>query len=60
MGAKAEKIPGWQQVDFVGKRLVWFALSGAVIAVGLGSLLFQGLNLGIDFRGGSQVSFKTP
>jgi SecD/SecF fusion protein len=60
MGASAQKIPTWQRVDFIGKTKVWFALSGTVLAIGLGSLVFQGLNLGIDFKGGSQISFKTP
>jgi SecD/SecF fusion protein len=60
MGASAQKIPAWQRVDFIGKTRLWFALSGVVLAVGLGSLIYQGLNLGIDFKGGSQVSFKTP
>jgi SecD/SecF fusion protein len=60
MGASAQKIPAWQRIDFVGRRNVWFALSGVVIAIGIGSLALQGLNLGIDFRGGSQVSFSTP
>ena len=60
MGASAQKIPAWQRVDFIGKTKLWFAISGAVLAVGIGSLALQGLNLGIDFKGGSQVSFKTP
>jgi SecD/SecF fusion protein len=60
MGASAQKIPNWQKIDFAGRAKVWFALSGIVIAVGLGSLALQGLNLGIDFRGGSQVNFETP
>jgi SecD/SecF fusion protein len=60
MGASAQKIPAWQRVDFIGRTKVWFAISGAVLLVGIGSLAFQGLNLGIDFRGGSQISFKTP
>jgi SecD/SecF fusion protein len=60
MGASAQKIPAWQRVDFIGKTKLWFALSGVVLAVGLGSLVLQGLNLGIDFRGGTQISFKTP
>jgi SecD/SecF fusion protein len=60
MGASAQKIPAWQRVDFIGKTRFWFALSGVVLAVGLGSLIFQGLNLGIDFKGGSQITFKTP
>jgi preprotein translocase subunit SecF len=44
---------GQTQVDFVGRAKLWFALSGAVIALGLVSLLGQGLNLGIEFRGGT-------
>ena len=60
MGASAQRIPAWQRIDFVGKRRIWFALSGAVLAIGVGSLAIQGLNLGIDFRGGSQASFETP
>jgi SecD/SecF fusion protein len=60
MGASAQKIPAWQRVDFVGKTKWWFVLSGTVLAVGIGSLALHGLNLGIDFKGGSQVSFKTP
>ncbi len=60
MGASAQRIPKWQKVDFVGKRRIWFALSAIVVLVGLGSLGFKGLNLGIDFEGGSQISFKTP
>jgi SecD/SecF fusion protein len=60
MGATAQKIPAWQRIDFVGRAKLWFAISGAVIAIGIGSLIFQGLNLGIDFRGGSQITFETP
>jgi SecD/SecF fusion protein len=60
MGASAQKIPAWQRVDFIGKTKLWFAISGVVLAIGIGSLALQGLNLGIDFKGGSQISFKTP
>jgi SecD/SecF fusion protein len=60
MGASAQKIPSWQRVDFIGRTKIWFALSGTVLAIGIVSLGLQGLNLGIDFKGGSQVSFKTP
>ncbi|MGH2994988.1 MAG: protein translocase subunit SecD, partial [Gaiellaceae bacterium] len=60
MGASAQKIPAWQRVDFMGKRNWWFALSGTVLLIGVVSLGVQGLNLGIDFKGGSQVTFETP
>jgi SecD/SecF fusion protein len=60
MGASAAKIPNWQKIDFIGKTRLWFAISGAVVLIGLISLAVNGLNLGIDFRGGSQATFSTP
>jgi SecD/SecF fusion protein len=60
MGASAQKIPAWQRIDFMGRRNYWFAVSGTILAVGVGSLAVKGLNLGIDFEGGSQVTFETP
>jgi SecD/SecF fusion protein len=59
MGATGAKIPNWIKHDYVGKRNVWFALSGAVLAIAIGSLAIQGLNLGIDFEGGTEISFTT-
>ena len=59
MGATGAKIPKWIRHDYVGKRKVWFAVSGAIMAVSVGSLLIQGLNLGIDFRGGTELTFQT-
>ena len=60
MGARGRGIGNWLKVDFIGKRRLWFAISGTIVAISLGALLFKGLNLGIDFKGGSQLSFKTP
>ena len=60
MGAKAEKIPDWQKIDFVGKRRIWFSIATAALVISVGAIVFKGLNLGIDFEGGSQVSFETP
>jgi preprotein translocase subunit SecF len=44
---------GETDADFVGRAKLWFAISGAVILIGLISLLTRGLNLGIDFEGGT-------
>jgi preprotein translocase subunit SecF len=43
---------GLTDYDFVGKRRVGFGISAALLAVTLISLVTQGLNLGLDFRGG--------
>jgi SecD/SecF fusion protein len=59
MGASAQTMSRWQMIDFVGKRRIWFTIAGVLIAASIGSLIFKGLNLGIDFRGGTQMTFKT-
>jgi len=38
---------------------VIFALSGVIILAGIVALGVQGLNLGIDFKGGTQITFNT-
>ncbi len=59
MGASAQKMARWQMFDAVGKRRIWFTIAGVLIALSIGSLIFKGLNLGIDFRGGSQITLQT-
>jgi preprotein translocase subunit SecF len=41
----------------VEQRNRWFLLSGIVIVLSLGGLLFRGLNLSIDFEGGAQLQY---
>jgi SecD/SecF fusion protein len=60
MGASGAQKGRFLQLDFMGKRRTWFAISGAVIAIGLISLGVKGLNFGIDFKGGVQIGFQTP
>jgi preprotein translocase subunit SecF len=43
------------KIDFMGKRMLALAFSGTLIVIALGSLLIRGLNLGIDFTGGTLV-----
>jgi SecD/SecF fusion protein len=59
MGATGVQIPNWIRHDYVGKRRIWFAISGAVLVIAVLALGIRGLNLGIDFEGGSKISFAT-
>jgi SecD/SecF fusion protein len=59
MGAESQKMARWQMFDAVGKRRIWFTIAGVLITLSIGSLIFKGLNLGIDFRGGTQMTFVT-
>jgi SecD/SecF fusion protein len=45
------------KLDVVGKTKMWFAISGVVVLIGLGSLAIQGLNRGLDFTGGTRLAF---
>ena len=44
---------GETSYDFVGRRRLWFTISGVFLLVSLGSLFVPGLNFGIDFKGGA-------
>ena len=46
------------KVDILGKRKIWYTVSMTVIAIGLLFLLINGLNLGIDFNGGTLMEFS--
>ena len=59
MGAQGQQTAKWLQIDFMRRRRLWFAISGAIILAGATSLGVRGLNLGIDFKGGTQVTFNT-
>jgi SecD/SecF fusion protein len=59
MGAHGQQTAKWLQIDFMRLRKVWFGLSGAVILAGIIALAVQGLNLGIDFKGGTVITFST-
>jgi preprotein translocase subunit SecF len=51
---------GETSFDFIGNRRWWFAASGIVILLGVLSLGFRGLNLGIDFKGGQSWLVTSP
>jgi SecD/SecF fusion protein len=59
MGAHHSQRGAFLQLDFMRRRNTWFAISGVVLLVSAVSLGVRGLNLGIDFKGGVQYTFKT-
>ena len=43
--------------EVVGKRKLWFAISGLIMVLSIASILLRGFTFGIDFEGGTKVSF---
>src|SRR5207244_6850308 len=48
----------WLQLDFMRRRYLWFAISAVIVVVSAASRGTRSLNLGIDLKGGTQVTFK--
>lgn len=46
------------QFDFMGKRKIAYAISILLALLAIGALAFKGLNLGLDFTGGTQVEVR--
>lgn len=43
-------------MKIVEKKKLWFSISGLIILIGIGFFIYRGgLNLGIDFKGGTEV-----
>ncbi|MBU2529783.1 MAG: protein translocase subunit SecF, partial [Elusimicrobia bacterium] len=49
-------------IDFIAKRLTFFAISGTLILAGFISMGVKGMHFGLDFTGGTllQVKFEKP
>ncbi len=53
---------GKTNIDFMGRRKLWYTISLVTIAIGLISLFWKGIDLGVDFLGGTEliVRFNEP
>ncbi|WP_433323963.1 protein translocase subunit SecF [Spirillospora sp. CA-294931] len=43
--------------DIVGKPKIWYSISGFLLVVSILGLVIQGLNFGVEFKGGSVFTF---
>jgi preprotein translocase subunit SecF len=47
-------------INFVGRQKLWYTISGCILVIAIGALLFRGLNFSVDFKGGSIFQVKAP
>ena len=60
-GPIARLYRGETRFDFVGKRRIWFGISTVIIVLGIVSIILRGgLNLGIEFKGGTEWTIAAP
>ena len=45
-------------MKIIEKTKIWFTISLTVIIIGIGFMMFKGLNYGIDFKGGTVIDVK--
>ena len=51
---------GETDFDFLGRRRLWFSISAVLLAISVLSLVFNGLDYGLEFRGGVQIQAPVP
>jgi preprotein translocase subunit SecF len=51
---------GEVSVDFVGRWKTWYFISGVIVVLAIFGLTWKGLNLGIEFEGGTEYSVSVP
>jgi SecD/SecF fusion protein len=61
MGAKGQAISSWQRIDVNSpkRRRLYLSIATVLIVASALAIGLKGLNLGIDFKGGTQITFKT-
>jgi len=51
---------GEVSVEFVARKRLWYAISGLILVICIGALVFRGLNYSVEFKGGSVFKFSAP
>ncbi len=47
-------------IDFVGRKWLWYTVSGIIVLLAVSGLYFKGLNFGIEFKGGVEYNVSLP
>ncbi|MET7418339.1 protein translocase subunit SecF [Dactylosporangium sp. NPDC005555] len=55
-GIAARLYRGEANVNVVGRRRLWFMVAGIALLIAIGSMVFKGFTLGIEFEGGNQYN----
>ena len=61
MGAEGQGIKKWMRIDVNsrGRRRIWLSIATVAIVISVLAVFVKGLNFGIDFKGGTQITFRT-
>jgi preprotein translocase subunit SecF len=46
--------------DFVGRKKLWYMISGLILVISIVALLFRGLHYSVEFTGGNLFQFRAP
>jgi SecD/SecF fusion protein len=61
MGVRGEVVPRWARIDVNSqhRRRIYLGIATALIVGSILAIVVKGINFGIDFKGGTQLSFRS-
>jgi preprotein translocase subunit SecF len=51
---------GEVSVNFVGRKKLWYTISGLILVISIAALAIRGLDYSVDFKGGTLYQFTAP
>src|SRR3954462_8691132 len=55
-----ELYTGRRSIDFVGKRPLWYSISGGIVLAAFLVVILNGFNFGVEFTGGTESQLSRP